>query len=179
MTDTPAAGTGTPGAAGASAATSAGAAQEPDAAVHRRLAVGLFNRVWRLLDKPDRTPAEIDEMIHAAHASRHHWAVAGTAANLARGEWQIARVYSVLGRAEPATWHAARCLAYAEAAVAGGEAEDWDLAAAYEARARAAMVAGDRDEAVSWRDRAEAALGDIADPEDRQVIEDYLATIPG
>jgi len=154
------------------------AGPELDVGAHRRLAVALFNHVWRLLEKADRTPAEIDEMIHAAHASRHHWAVAGTTVNLARGEWQVARVYSVLGRAEPAAWHAARCLAYAEAAAAGGDAEDWDLAAAYEACARAAAVAGDRSEAVAWRHRARAALDGVADADDRQVIEDYLATLP-
>ncbi|HJW21265.1 MAG TPA: helix-turn-helix domain-containing protein, partial [Candidatus Limnocylindrales bacterium] len=75
-----------------------------DAAAHRRLGVDLFNHTWTLIEKPDRTPAETDEMIHAAHASRWHWgrAEGGTAANLGRGEWQCARVYSTLGRGEPA-----------------------------------------------------------------------------
>ncbi|HEX5591082.1 MAG TPA: helix-turn-helix domain-containing protein [Candidatus Limnocylindrales bacterium] len=159
-------------------AASAPTAPELDAAAHRRLGVDLFNHTWTLIEKPDRTPAETDEMIHAAHASRHHWSKAGTTVNLARGEWQIARVYSVLGRAEPAQWHAARCLAYVEAAVAAGEAEDWDLAAAYESLARAASVAGDRDAAATWRDRARAALAAIADPADRELIEGDLATIP-
>ena len=45
-------------------------------------------------------------MIHAAHASRHHWAAVGTGVNLARGEWQISRVYVTLGRGEPALFHA-------------------------------------------------------------------------
>ena len=36
------------------------------------LAVDLFNYTWTLIEKPDRT-AEDDAMIHAAHASRHHW----------------------------------------------------------------------------------------------------------
>jgi hypothetical protein len=44
-----------------------------DAADHRRLGVALFNHTWTLIAKPDRTPAETDEMIHAAHASRYHW----------------------------------------------------------------------------------------------------------
>jgi len=54
---------------------------------HRQLAVDLFNHTWELLDKSERTQAEADEMIHAAHASRYHWGLAGTAVNLARGEW--------------------------------------------------------------------------------------------
>ena len=44
-----------------------------DGATHRRLGVALFNHVWTLLEQPDRTPAQTDEMIHAAHASRCHW----------------------------------------------------------------------------------------------------------
>lgn len=153
-------------------------AQELDAVAHRRLAVDLFNHVWTLIEKADRSPAEIDEMIHAAHASRYHWSKAGTNANLGRGEWQVARVYSVLGRGEPARWHAARCLAYAEAARAAGEAEDWDLPSAYEAMARAAAVAGESAEATTWRDKGRAALADISDPADRKLIEGDLATLP-
>ncbi|MCI0584873.1 MAG: helix-turn-helix domain-containing protein [Chloroflexi bacterium] len=132
-----------------------------DAATHRRLGVALFNQVWTLIEKPDRSPAETDEMIHAAHASRYHWSKAGTTANLGRGEWQIARVYSGLRRAEPALWHAGRCLAYAEAAIATGEAEDWDIAAAREGMARAAALAADEAEAIHWRDLAREALAAI------------------
>lgn len=158
--------------------TAAAPTADLDAAAHRRLGVELFNFTWTLIEKADRTPAETDEMIHAAHASRYHWSKAGTAVNLGRGEWQIARVYSVLGRAEPATWHAGRCLAYTEAAIAAGEAEDWDLAAAREAMARAAGVAGDEAEATRWRDLAREALATIADPADRELVEGDLATLP-
>lgn len=149
----------------------AAVAPELDAAAHRRLGIELFNFTWTLIEKADRTPAEIDEMIHAAHASRYHWSKAGTNANLARGEWQCARVYSVLGRAEPALWHAARCLDYVEIATAAGEADDWDRAGAYEANARAAAVAGDTAAATAWRDRARTALDDISEPADRELIE--------
>ncbi len=154
------------------------AAPELDAAAHRRLGVDLFNHVWTLIEKTNRTPTEIDEMIHAAHASRYHWSKAGTNANLGRGEWQVARVYSVLGRGEPAQFHAARSLAYVQAAVAAGEADDWDLAAAQEGMARAAAVAADSEGAIAWRDRARASLEGIADPADREVIEGDLATLP-
>jgi DNA-binding transcriptional MerR regulator len=149
-----------------------------DAAAHRRLGVALFNRVWALIEKADRSPAEIDEMIHAAHASRYHWSQAGSTVNLGRGEWQIVRVYSVLRRSEPALWHAGRCLAWVEAAIAAGEAEDWDLAAAREGMARAAGIAGDEAEARRWRDLAHEALAAIEDPADRELIEGDLATLP-
>jgi hypothetical protein len=154
------------------------ATPEFDAAAHRRLGVDLFNHVWTLIEKADRSPAEIDEMIHAAHASTYHWSKAGSNANLGRGEWQVARVYSVLGRGEPARWHAARCLVYIEAALAAEEADDWDIAAAYEALARASAVAGEVGEATTWRDKAREALAGIADPADRELVEGDLATLP-
>lgn len=150
-----------------------------DEATHRELAKDLFNHTWTLIEKADRTPAETDEMVHATHASSFHWSRGGgTLANAARGEWQIARVYATLGRGEPALWHARRCLELAEAALTAGVADDWDVPAALEGLARAQAVAGDRAAAITTRARARAALDGIADPEDRQVIEQDLATTP-
>jgi hypothetical protein len=145
-----------------------------DPRARRALAAGLFNHVWIMLETPDRTPEQIDEMIHAAHASRYHWGEVGEPVNLARGEWQCARVYSVLGRGEPALWHARRCLEINEAANTGA----FDLAAAYEAMARASLAAGDRAACAEWKALGLAALGAIVDAEDRQVVEDDLALLP-
>jgi DNA-binding transcriptional MerR regulator len=153
-----------------------GTAAEIDGEAHRRLGIALFNHTWTLLELTERTPAQVDEMIHGAHASRHHWGAAGDSGepvNLARGEWQCSRVYAVLGRAEPALWHARRCVEINEAA---GTA-DWDIASAYEAMARAHAVAGDLPAARDWAARARAACDVIADPADREVIEGDLATL--
>lgn len=147
---------------------------EIDPATRRKLAADLFNHTWTLLEKPDRTPDEDDEMIHAAHASRFHWGEVGDAIHRARGEWQCARVYSVLGRAEPALWHARRCLAIHESI----GSTDWDMASAYEAMARAHLVAGDSEQAARWKARAIAALDGISDADDREIIEGDLATLP-
>ena len=149
-------------------------AHDLDAEDHRRLGKDLFNHVWTLLETADRTPDQTDEMIHAAHASRWHWTVGGEPANRARGEWQCSRVYAVLGRGEPALWHARRCLELCQAFDLG----DWDLAAAYEAMSRASLVAGNNDAARDWKARGTTALGDIADPDDREPIEADLATLP-
>jgi hypothetical protein len=43
---------------------------ELDETGRRQLAAALFNRVWALLERPDRDP---DELLHAAHASAYHW----------------------------------------------------------------------------------------------------------
>ena len=149
-----------------------------DAETHRRLGMELYNHTWSLLEKADRTPEQDDEMVFTTHASSYHWSKSGgTLANAARGHWQIARVYATLGRGEPAVWHAHRCLELAEAAGAAGVADDWDLAAALEALARAQAVAGDTAGARAALARARAALDLIADTEDREQIEQDVNSI--
>jgi hypothetical protein len=140
---------------------------------HRELAVELFNSTWDLLDRTDRTPVEDLEMVHRAHASRYHWGVAGDALNWARGEWQISRVYAVIGRAEGATVHARRSL---DLCLEHGYG-DFDLAFAYEALARASAVAGDTASRDTWLTDARAATEQIADPEDRAMVEGDLDAI--
>jgi DNA-binding transcriptional MerR regulator len=151
---------------------------ELGAATQRQLGVDLYNSTWVLLEKADRTPAETDEMIHRAHASRWHWARVGEAVNLARGEWLCSRVYATLGRGEPALWHARRCVEINEALPAEAR-ESWDLPAAYEAMARASVVAGDSASGALWKAKATTALADISDTDDRMPIEQDLATLPG
>lgn len=132
---------------------------------HRRLAVDLFNEVWRLIEKTDRTHDEELAMIHAAHASRHHWGIAGEAKNWCIGEWQIARVYSTLGRAEPARFHAAEALRLAEDHALG----PFLTASAHEGLARAAMVAGDAGAFDDHLAKSQRAGAQITDDEDRQI----------
>jgi hypothetical protein len=142
----------------------------------RRLAVDLFNRAWELMLLPERTPEQDDELLHTAYASRHHWSQVGTVANIARGEWQLSRVYNVLGRPEPALYHAERCLAYCESDP--NALEDWDLPYAYEALARAQLVAGNDDEAKRFAAQARELGQVVADDEDREHLENDLGTLP-
>jgi len=137
---------------------------------HRQLGVDLFNEVWRLM----RTRENDDRMLHAVHASRFHWGESSECKpeNLARGEWQVSRVYTVLGRGEPAVWHARRCLEHCEQNGIG----DFDLAYAYEGLARAHALAGD-GEAEEWKAKARAAGDAIADAEDREHFDEDYATL--
>jgi hypothetical protein len=142
----------------------------------RRLAVDLFNRAWELMLLPERTPEQDDELLHTAYASRHHWSHVGTVAHSARGEWQLSRVYTVLGRPEPALYHAERCLAYCESDPRA--LEDWDLPYAYEALARAQLVAGNAADAKRSAERARELGRSVVDDEDREHLESDLATLP-
>ncbi|MGZ4132753.1 MAG: MerR family transcriptional regulator [Actinomycetota bacterium] len=141
---------------------------------HRRIGVELFNETWTLMEKTDRTPEDDLAMLHTAHASAYHWsqAVHGPE-HRARGEWQISRVHTVLGQPEPARYHAEACLRICEEHGIG----DWDVAFAHEALARAAMVAGDRAAMDAHLERARELGAQIADPEDRALLEQDLATI--
>src|SRR2546421_2396504 len=133
----------------------------------RKLAVDLFNRAWELMQQADRTPAEDDELLHIAHASRYHWIAAGTTINAARGEWQCSRAYAVLGRAEPALHHARRCLELVRDA---DDADDWDEPVAHEALARAHALAGDSEAARREVAPARGGGGENAQGEGRGAV---------
>lgn len=151
----------------------------PDSAInddnkkHRHYAVQFFNDTWALIEKINRTPDEDARMIHMAHASRMHWEFAGTAQNWSVGEWQIARVYSVLGMAAPAQYHARRCLELAQKAGITG----FFLGSAHEGMARALRVGKD-PRAQEHLDEARRILKDLTDPDDIKTLEADLAGIP-
>jgi uncharacterized glyoxalase superfamily protein PhnB len=152
-----------------------GSTQMPlDAAQHEQCARALFNFVWALLEKPDRSADETDLMIHACHASRLHWSKVGTPVNFARGEWQLSRVYAVAGVPQRAIHHASRCLEECRDHGLG----DFDLAFAYEALARAHAVAGNAALREAYARRALDASHSIADEDDRRILLDDLGTIP-
>jgi hypothetical protein len=113
---------------------------------HKQMAKDCFNKTWDFLDKSERSKEEENEMVHTTHASRYHWGVLvnngkGTPLNLQRGEWQIAHVYTIIKRAEPALNHAKTCLKLTEENNIG----DFDLAFAYEAMARVMALTKDKD----------------------------------
>ena len=72
--------------------TTAPAPSEIDPTTRRTLAVDLFNHVWTLLEKPDRTPEQDDEMMHAQRC---------VAINEANGtaDWDIAAACEAMARA--------------------------------------------------------------------------------
>jgi hypothetical protein len=143
---------------------------------HRRLGVDLYNATWELLDRGDRSAEDDDALVARAHASFYHWSQVPDVRpeNVGRGHWLCSRVHAVLGQADAAAHHAARYVAIARA----GQVEDWDLAAALEASARAAAVKGDFDAAERYEAEAREACSAVADAADRAVVEADLATLP-
>ncbi|MCA9243476.1 MAG: hypothetical protein KDA32_05950 [Phycisphaerales bacterium] len=141
---------------------------------HKNFAKACFNETWTYLDRNDRTPDDDEKMINVAHASRYHWSHVGGPTQFARGEWQLSRVYSTVGRAEPAMRHARRCMEICKANSLGA----FDHAAAHEAIARAAAVGGDSGERKRNLDAGMALLAQVNDLEDRQIVENDLKSVP-
>ena len=139
---------------------------------HRQLGVDLFNRTWTLLERDDRSPDDDDELIDAAHASAHHWRYAEGVRpeNRAAAGALTASTRSAGRTSRRVTRSAARPLRRARPRGLGPRV-------AYEALARAHKLAGDEAECARNVELARAVA--IADDEDREHLEESLATLGG
>jgi hypothetical protein len=135
---------------------------------HREFGKRTNGRVWNLLAKPDRTAADDEEMVLNAYASHYHWLQIGTEVNQQRGEWLIAHVYTLQGKADLALGHAERCLQITEAH--RDQMADFDIAYGYEGIARAKALAGKQEEAAKYREMARSAGEAIDDSEDKEIF---------
>lgn len=133
---------------------------------HGHFAKSLNGKVWELLENPKRLKSEDELMVYAAHASCYHWLKVGTGLNHQRGEWLIARVYTVLGFEEAALRHATRCLELTQEFA--DLMQDFDWAYAYEALARANALAGNREDALKYIQLCDEHGQGIANEEDRE-----------
>lgn len=123
----------------------------------------LFNETWDLIDKKNRTEEETITMLHKAHASCYLWREANSPLHNARGEWQVSRVYSILGEGRLALLHGA----YSLALCLDNNIGDFDLAFGYEAIARAYKVLGDEALQEEHKQLGLRACEQIADNGDR------------
>ncbi len=135
---------------------------------HKEFAKRINGQVWKLLEKPERTAEEEEEMVLAAYACLYHWSYAGTEVNRQRGEWLIARVHTVLGEAALALQHAGRCLELTR--TYSDQMKDFDTAYAYEGLARANALGGDRVIARQYLEMAEVAGRAITNKEDKAIF---------
>lgn len=140
------------------------------ALAHRRLSALCFNGTWELIERADRTPADTETMIHAAHASAWHWQQRPDNAPKRRSVacWLLSRVYALAGRPDEA-----RRYAHQAAEAAMGESPFY-RAYALEALARAEQRAGNDAEARRLADAARELAGQVEKPEDRKVLVDDL-----
>jgi len=137
---------------------------------HKLLAIESFNKTWDYLDIKSRTKEQDLEMIHCTHSSRYHWGFAGNELNKARGEWQISRVYSVLGMGESALHHAKASLLIVEENNYG----DFDLVFGYEAMAHAYEIFGMDEEKNKYLQKGYDNLIDVEKTGDREYCKEEL-----
>jgi len=137
---------------------------------HRAQGIECNNSTWEMIEAA-RTSENDEEMLRRAYASAFHWARAARRepANDARAAWLLAKVQLLAGQPGLSLRYADRCLALCQQ---HGLA-DFDLAYAYEARARALKALGDDIAAGESWERAKSVS--IADAEDRAILGADLA----
>ena len=95
----------------------------------------LNNKTWDLLGEIDRNDDDDERMVYFAKASLYHWRKSSQfePVNEQRGQWLLARVFAVLNRGDEALSHAENCMDI----TMNESFKDFDLAYAYEGKARA------------------------------------------
>jgi hypothetical protein len=139
-------------------------------AAHAYFSVQCFNSAWRLIDKPERTSEEDDEMLRLSQASLWHWTQRTDCSgrNLSVGYWQLSRICALLRQQQNAE-------RYGRLALAHGEGEGpFYSGYAYEALARAEAVAGNRDKVEEYLAAARRLAEQVSDPEEQKVLLDDL-----
>lgn len=140
----------------------------------RYFAMEANNRAWQLAAHNRRSDSECREMLDAAHASAFHWNSVGTDLNKMRATYLVAEVHALVGFGASALALANQALSYFE----GMEIPDWERAYLYAVHAHAGAVAGDTQTHTVSYGIAEAALEDVADPEDRRIVEQTFTQVP-
>ena len=142
---------------------------------HHHFASYCFNQAWNLIDKPDRSPQENEEMINLSHASLWHWTMREdfNAEKASIAYWQLARIYTILGQTHNANRYAGLCL---QASQDEG-VSPLLLGYAYEALARAESSAGNHRQAETHLQTARDIAERIVDPQERKYLLDDLETI--
>ena len=146
---------------------------EETARWQKRFASQANNRAWALAEQQSRTPDEDEEMLQAAHAAAHLWKGIGTARNGALASLLLAHAYALLKLPNPASRYLARSTAF----YASESPEPWEAAFLHAIGANVAHAAGD---AIAHRElyaRAEVAIRDLANPEDRKILQSTFNVI--
>lgn len=153
-------------------------AEEPAfdvAAANKHFAAECFNKAWDYIDKPERTAEDDEQMLLASMASAWHWSQCadGTPQNMSVAFWQLSHIYALLGQADDA-----RC--FGERSLAKSQVEGvppFFLAYAYEALARAEMIAGDRAKMAGYLREAMRTALMVEDLEAQQMLMADLKSI--
>jgi len=140
----------------------------------RRLAAQANNRAWRLSESTSRSPAESQEMLHAAHAAMHLWSIVGTDHHKAHALQLLAHVHGLLGNAGPAGTYLAACAPY----LSSPDREAWETAMFHAVAANVAAASRNAPDHARHYARARELIDALPDPEDKEILEATLAVVP-
>jgi hypothetical protein len=139
------------------------------ATAHRWFAVELNNVAWELVEAPQRSPEEIERMIHAAHGACYFWLQGGDLLNHLRAQCLLATAYHAAGMGREAVRHAERCLEMSQEA--GDRQTAFDRATAHGCASRAYALSNHFGSARRHYELAKAAAAGFTDAEEKQVFE--------
>jgi hypothetical protein len=144
-------------------------------AAHKYFSAECFNRAWDFIDKPIRSKSEEDKLLQLSLASLWHWIQRkdSTSTNLSVGYWQVSRVFALLRQADNAKHYGLLCLEVSQ----GEGILPFYRGYAYEALARAEMVAGNEDEMEKYLIQAHQVAAVLPDPKPKKQLLSDLATI--
>lgn len=153
-------------------------AKKPDfdiQAAHKYFSVECFNRAWDYIDKPIRKKNEDDVMLQLSLASLWHWIQRkdSTSTNLSISYWQVSRVFALLRQSDNARHYGELCLEVSQ----GEDVLAFYRGYAYEALARAEMVAENENEMEKHLIQAHQVAASLADSEEKKQLLRDLATI--
>ena len=140
---------------------------------HRYFSATCFNKTWEFIDNPNRTKEDNLSMLQTALASLWHWTQREDAKpqNFSVGNWQVSRVFALLGQADNARRYAEVSLKQSESC------EPFHTGFAYEALARAEMVAGNQALMNAYLAKAREFAEKVEDPDDKEALQGDLASI--
>jgi hypothetical protein len=142
------------------------------AQAHRWFAVECNNLAWNTIESESRSPADLERLIHAAHASVWHWSHIGTPLHELRGLVLLTTAYCIAHQPDAARHYARRCLTLSRQL--GEEQTAFDRATALASAALAARIGGDGAEAGQLQAQALVAAAGL-DAEDRGVFDQLYA----
>jgi hypothetical protein len=144
-------------------------------AAHKYFSTHCFNKAWEYIDKPERTADDDNAILQLSLSSLWHWTQREdcTSTNLSIGYWQVSRVFALLHQANKAREYGKLCL---DAASKEG-VEAFYSGFAYEALARAELVAGDRKAMQAYLSQAHKIAEKLTDQEEKDLLLKDLATI--
>lgn len=136
----------------------------------RLFASNAFNQTWEYIEKKNRSAVEDEMMIHCAHTSRFYWGYIGTPINLQRGDWMIAKVYTIVNRGIEALYYAKLCMELTEA----NDFKDFDLAYACEIMSRSYAGVNDKENSDKYYKLAKEAAEQITKSDNKKMFLDDL-----